>query len=241
MLLQELRRHSAPSEVSFSNGLYFFYQEGEGSAHAPGGRIVRIGNHPRAQHRLVGRLSDHYRSQDGAKNGSVFRRYIGGALLRRLDSASPCLSPSPGEGHWERQDERACPACSTTESAVTTVLATAFCFRCVRVDDQDERNHLEARLIATVAACTVCQPSRTWLGLHAYPPLVRSSGLWNTQHVGGPTGTRTDLDRFATLVRGSQPGKEMNTDRLDKTLLLTSLQRLEGRSRSSRTESDPPH
>jgi hypothetical protein len=90
-LLQELPLLSAPSEVSFFDWLYFFYERGESSAHAPGGRIVRIGNHPRAQHRLVGRLGDHYRSQDGAKNGSVFRRYMRYAGQTPLPSdASAC-------------------------------------------------------------------------------------------------------------------------------------------------------
>ena len=174
----------------------------------------------RVQHRLVARLGEHYRSHDGAKNGSVFRRYIGGALLRRLDSTSPCLAPGPGEGHWERQDEHACSRCSTTESAISDVLDKTFGFRCVQIVDQNERNRLEARIIATVAACTLCQPSGTWLGSHAYPPLVRSSGLWNSQHVGGPVATRSDLDRLATLVRSSPGRSVVGADRLDKIMLL---------------------
>jgi hypothetical protein len=168
----------------------------------------------------VARLGEHYRSHDGAKNGSVFRRYIGGALLRRLDSTSPCLAPGPGEGHWERQDEHACSRCSTTESAISDVLDKTFGFRCVQIVDQNERNRLEARIIATVAACTLCQPSGTWLGSHAYPPLVRSSGLWNRQHVGGPVATRSDLDRLATLVRSSPGRSVVGADRLDKIMLL---------------------
>src|SRR5262249_2284257 len=59
-----------PTAVPFTNGLYFFYEQGECSPHAPGGRVVRIGNHPRAQDRLVGRLEDHFNSRPGAKNFS---------------------------------------------------------------------------------------------------------------------------------------------------------------------------
>ncbi len=83
-----------PAAVPFTNGLYFFYEQGEWSPHTPGGRVVRIGNHPRAQDRLVGRLEDHFNSRPGAKNFSVFRRYLGGALLRRQDANGPCLQPA---------------------------------------------------------------------------------------------------------------------------------------------------
>ncbi len=46
----------------FADGLYFFYELGEESVHAPEGRIVRVGNHPRAAGGLVRRLQNHYRS-----------------------------------------------------------------------------------------------------------------------------------------------------------------------------------
>ena len=66
----------------------------------------------------------------------------------------------------------------------------------------------------------MCGPSRTWLGNDAYPPLVRRSGIWNTQHVGGPVATRSDLDRFASLVRSTDAGAVSKGNHLDETLLL---------------------
>ena len=51
---------SHPANVPFTNGLYFFYERGEQSRHAPQGRVVRIGNHPRVQDRLFARLGEHY-------------------------------------------------------------------------------------------------------------------------------------------------------------------------------------
>jgi hypothetical protein len=98
-LLAGLPVFRAPSDVTFDNGLYFFYETGERSQHAPAGRVVRVGNHPHAQHRLRGRLKDHFRSSASAKNGSVFRRYIGGAVIRRENAQSSCLAPGAGEGH----------------------------------------------------------------------------------------------------------------------------------------------
>ena len=218
-LLAQLPIHTDPGQVRFTNGLYFYYEEGERSTHGPNGRIVRVGNHPNSQNRLVGRLRDHYRSGAGAKNGSVFRRYVGGAVLRTRDATSACLSPGPGRGHWESQSGEACPDCAPVEATVSRLLAERFQFRCIRIEDRVDRNHLEARLIATIAACTECQVSAGWLGSHAYPELVRASGLWNTQYVGGRTATEGDLALLRRSVAASQTSK-VSMGSLDHTLLL---------------------
>jgi len=208
-----------PAAVPFTNGLYFFYEQGEWSPHTPGGRVVRIGNHPRAQDRLVGRLEDHFNSRPGAKNFSVFRRYLGGALLRRQDANGPCLQPAPGQGHWEKQDSRSCPRCAGVERAVSELLSSAFTFRCVRVDDRAERNNFEKWLIATMAACPVCRPSDSWLGRYTYPDLVRSSGLWNVQYIGEQPATDRQLRRFEELTGMTLSGPGNHLD-LSHTLLV---------------------
>jgi hypothetical protein len=202
-LLTQLPLFETPDEVPFANGLYFFYENGESSEHAPAGRVVRVGNHPRTQDRLRARLKDHYRTREGAKNGSVFRRYVGGALLRRDDAKSACLEPSPGAGHWERQGATACQRCRDYENAVTAYLSRSFGFRCVRIDDTEERNRFEALIVATLAACSTCQPSAGWLGRYAYSTKVHSSGLWNSEFVGGPTIGSPDLARLHELVAAS--------------------------------------
>ena len=43
-------------------------------------------------------MLNHYNNN---KDKSVFRRYLGGALLRKDNQNSKCLLPSPGIGHWE--------------------------------------------------------------------------------------------------------------------------------------------
>lgn len=163
----------------------------------------------------MGRLRDHYATRRGAKNGSVFRRYLGGALLR-ADDQHGCLAPAPGLGHWERQKANECENCAPYETLVTGRLRSRFTFTCVGVVDMALRNHLEKRLIASVAQCGICRPSREWLGLQAYSVRVRSSGLWNSDDVGGPPATREDLDTFRRLVQASRP----NRDDLADTLLL---------------------
>ncbi len=199
--LRALPLLASPGDVPFRDGPYFFYEDGETSEHAADGRVVRVGNHPRSVGRLVQRLRNHY---SGRKNGSVFRKFLGGALLRSRDPNSPCLAPSPGKGHWEHQDDKACELCKPLEEEVSQLLRSSFRFCCVEVVDQTERNELESVLIATIAACPVCGPSAAWLGRHAYSEKVRSSGLWNSDDVGGPTITAHQLERFQSLARATR-------------------------------------
>lgn len=198
--LEVLPPLTSPAEVPFADGLYFFYEQGEVSDHAPNGRIVRVGNHPRRQGGLVSRLRMHY---SGNKNSSVFRKFLGGALLRRDNPSNPCLSPAPGKGHWENGNAKACSRCRPTEARVSELLRHRFTFRCVRVPDLTERNGLEGLLVAALAACDACRPSSFWLGLYAYSEKVRASGLWNSQYVGNATIDQSNLSRFQELVSAS--------------------------------------
>ncbi len=203
-LCQEIHTHlrglplfTDPSQVLFADGLYFFYESGEMSQHGPDGRIVRVGNHPRSQGGLVRRLRHHF---SGRKNSSVFRKFVGGALMRAENPKHPCLAPAPGKGHWERQDQKACSRCKPVEQQVSSLLRTKFSFRCVAIQSREERNRFEAVLIASLSACSTCLPSPNWLGREAYSDVVRGSGLWNSQHVGGMLMAAEDLDRFSELV-----------------------------------------
>jgi len=197
-LLEQLPIRTEPTRVPFVDGLYFFYEAGEASEHGPVGRIVRVGNHPRSNGGLVRRLRQHY---SGRKNGSVFRKLLGGALLRTNDPQSPCLAPGPGRGHWERQGGKTCYRCRSIEREVSALLRSRFSFRCIAIQDRAERNHFESLLIATLAACSICRASSRWLGLHAYSDTVPKSGLWNTQFVDGPTMEEDDIQRFGELVK----------------------------------------
>ncbi len=190
-LIDLLPPYRDPGQVPFTNGLYFFYQNGEISEHAPGGRIVRVGNHPRTQNRLRARLENHY---SGSKNGSVFRKLLRGALLRRADADHPCLRPGPGKGHWEKQDEQPCPECLPMEREVTRLLRGEFWFRCVEIRDLPLRNRLEGELIATLSLCRACTPSEQWLGRYAYNENVRRSGLWNSNYVFDRSALITERD-----------------------------------------------
>lgn len=196
--LKELPFFSAPKKSLPDNGLYFFYEEGEISGHDGEPRIVRVGNHPKSQDNLINRLKQHYRS---SKNGSVFRKYLGGALIRQSCAEHPCLQPGPGKGHWEKQDAKTCDICKPFEIEVTNLLLTRFRFRCVKIDNMKERNRMEEGLIATLARCPRCRPSPAWLGRFAYNTKVQDSVLWNSEYVEGSNSlNRQELARFEELI-----------------------------------------
>ncbi|MFQ5911336.1 MAG: hypothetical protein ACE5IJ_11555 [Thermoplasmata archaeon] len=197
-VLSELPLLNSPSEVLPKSGLYFFYEKGEFNAHDGEPRIVRVGNHPHSQGRLVARLRQHY---GGNKNSSVFRKFIGGAILRQRDPNHPCLRPAPGQGHWEMQDAKACERCRPIEARVSDLLRSKFAFRVVSIEDMAFRNLMERKLIALLSACPDCRASREWLGKFAYDEKVRSSGLWNSRHVGEAVSlTRDERGRFKEAV-----------------------------------------
>ena len=60
---------TGPHDPTFQDGLYFHYEDGEVSLHAPSGRIVRIGNHPHAVGGLVARIKKHYAPHEQVVTG----------------------------------------------------------------------------------------------------------------------------------------------------------------------------
>jgi hypothetical protein len=186
-----------------SDGLYFFYEDEETNAHGGGPRIVRVGNHPRSILGLRKRLRHHYL---GNKNASVFRKFLGGALIRRRNPADPCLLPGPGQGHWERHGEKKCSRCEPVEQEVSQLLKEHFSFRCVKIVDRAERNRFEQRLIASLARCPGCKASATWLGRYAYSPNVQQSGLWNSEFIDSVPLTASQLVEFVKLVQQTEAG-----------------------------------
>jgi hypothetical protein len=164
--------YKTPKSELPTNGIYFFYEDGEFCTHVNERqkRIVRVGTH-RVDENFRNRINSHYR---GNKNSSVFRKHLGGALIRRKDPKDKRLK------QWLEQDA---PTFQEMETEVTTELKEHFSFRCIPVEYKDKRLRLEEELIATMANCDNCKPSENWLGNFAADELVRKSGLWNHQHV----------------------------------------------------------
>ena len=163
------RDHVTPSQSVPLDGLYLFFERGElveCSGRAVD-RIVRVGTH-RVNGRFRKRILQHYgpvSSLGGNRRGSIFRKHVGAALLRKAD---PC---DTGLNDWLAKNG---PPFPTLEAEVSRTLRDNFTFVCFRVDDGDERLRLESGLIALLAQHPLGSPSRQrtsgdcrgWFRLH---------------------------------------------------------------------------
>ena len=191
-----------PKDALPSDGIYFFFERGEEVAIEDQSvdRVVRVGTH-REDARFPARISQHYgnrHSLGGHKNGSVFRKHLGGALLRRQNPADPRITP------WITQGGESYPG---VEEAVSRELRANFTFAWVTVPTRDARLSLESGLIALLAQFAAGSPSADWLGGFAVDPAIRVCGLWNTQHLNSAALTRPELARLEDFAAASKAGK----------------------------------
>lgn len=196
-MLEGLQEWFEPSRDLPELGIYFFYEEGEMTDHSGRQRIVRVGTHgTRASKRvrtLRERLKDHY---NGNREGSVFRRHLGSALLR--------VKGEPDERvkeWWKKRKSAIWKEFEETETEVSKTLRSKFSFRVLRVERKEERRLFEERIIATLSSCTVCKPSNNWLGRFAWSEKVHRSGLWNSEFTDSLERlTEKDLKRLRELA-----------------------------------------
>jgi len=177
------------------NGIYFFFENGEcvsfdGKQFA---RIVRVGTH-RQNDRFKKRIKSHYGNKNdfhGNKNGSVFRKHLGGAILRKNNPDDHCIKS------WEKQGG---PSFSDVEVLVSHEIRERFSFSCIRCDSESKRLRLEEGVIALLAQVHISQPSKGWLGYYAGNEKIKRSGLWNTQHVEGSPLTVEELSLMKDMA-----------------------------------------
>jgi hypothetical protein len=195
------RDHLTPSQSLPLDGLYLFFERSE-LAECSGrtvDRIVRVGTH-RVNGRFRKRILQHYgwvSSLGGNRRGSIFRKHVGAALLRKADPYDTGLKD------WLAKNG---PPSPTLEAEVSRTLRDNFTFVCVRVDNGDERLRLEGGLIALLAQNPLGSPSAGWLGRHAFADEIRSSGLWNVQHIAADPITPADFGRLSRLVQATLAG-----------------------------------
>ena len=178
------------------DGVYLFFELGErvsldGQAV---NRIVRVGTH-RVDGRFRNRIRQHYgrvRSLGGSRSSSVFRKHVGGAIISRADPRDSRLTA------WLKDEQTRFP---DLEAEVSRMLRDSFTFVCFRVDCRKERMQLERGLIALLAKHPLGSPSTDWLGRHAVAGEIRSSGLWNVEHVCDDPISEIHVDRLELLVQ----------------------------------------
>ncbi|MGH6945749.1 MAG: hypothetical protein ACREDZ_00325 [Kiloniellales bacterium] len=182
-------------------GVYFFFEPGETRSDSGGGpRVVRVGTHALkvgGRTRLWTRLSQHKgtgRSDGGNHRGSIFRLLVGTAIMGsgRIRSAPSWgkkgdLKAAAEELGIEADKIRASEL--PLEVAVSDHVRS-LPFLWVDVGDesspQSDRGIIERNsigLLSNFGRAVLDAPSSTWLGHYCNRERVRTSGLWNNNHV----------------------------------------------------------
>ena len=187
--------------------IYFFREPGETRTDSGDGpRIVRVGTHAlttTSKTTLWNRLSQHKgsaRSGGGNHRGSIFRLIVGTALIKRDALEYPSWDNRKGSAPREVRERE-----YSLEEAVSEVIGD-MPFLWLAIEDEPGpdslRGYIERNSISLLSNCDkhpIDPPSRSWLGHHCDREKVRSSGLWNSNHV-EESYDPAFLDTLATLV-----------------------------------------
>ncbi|MFC5754213.1 hypothetical protein [Actinomadura rugatobispora] len=171
-------------------GVEFFLEEGQARAGGEGLRVVRVGSHAlRAASRATfwSRLAQHRGPVKGANagvgnhRGSVFRHHVGTALL----NTGPWPAGVSESWHQKNVSPLQRGAEHRLERSVSGRI-TEMPLLWLDVPDREERKAIRANSIALLSmrhSGGVHQVALGWLGLNAENGNVRTSGLWNSDHV----------------------------------------------------------
>ena len=173
-----------------ARGVYFFYEPNEKRRDTGDGlRVVRVGTHAlssSSKTTLWNRLAQHRGNasdRGGNHRGSIFRLLVGSALMARDEIAIS----SWGQGSNASRDIRLQEI--EIERAVSNVIGA---MSVVWLEISDEPGPTSARgviernaiaLLSNYGKAPLDPPSPEWLGRLSDRERVRSSGLWNSNHV----------------------------------------------------------
>lgn len=169
-------------------GIYFLMENDEQRTDSgPGSRIVRVGTHALttgSKTTLWQRLSQHKGQQKaggGNHRGSIFRLIVGTALDKDHQY------PTWGQGQTAARDLRAIEA--PLEQKVSQVIC-AMPFLWLSINDAPSRDSLRGyiernsiALLSNAGKAKIDAPSKIWRGHDCSRERVRTSGLWNQNHV----------------------------------------------------------
>jgi hypothetical protein len=183
-----------------NRGVYFFFEPGETCSDGSNRlRIVRVGTHALktgSQSSLWQRLSQHRGASSGGGNhrGSIFRLLVGKSLKgcgQFQEAASWDIGNDASKAAnllcISREDVGRCE--KPLEVAVSQHIRS-MPFLWVKIEDepgpQSDRGVIERNSIALLsnyAKNPLNPPSVGWLGMKCGRERVRTSGLWNNNHV----------------------------------------------------------
>ena len=203
-----------------SNGIYFFYEEGEMTDHgnSPKPRIVRIGTHK--ENNFQTRISEHFLLNESSLNftianpkpsdRSIFRKNIGRALLNKNNDYYLKIwniDYTSKENRLKMNLMRNVVKEKQIESDISKILRERFSFRFIVLEGQQTRfgkEGIESRLIGTVASCNVCKASESWLGRSSPVEQIRNGKLWLTQYLVSEDITEQDKEDIMHAITNTK-------------------------------------
>lgn len=180
--------------IPFDDGITVVYERGE--TYRGYARVVRVGAHT-APGRLKQRLKDHFEREN--RNGSIFRKNIGRALLNRakdpyLDIWTLDTSRQPNR---DREDPR---RAEQVERDVSAYMRVNLSFSVIPVASVEARQRLASAIIATLNQAKDFAPSDGWLGHYSTEPEIRESGLWQKHGLNADPLTADESLQLARII-----------------------------------------
>ena len=196
-----------------TKGVYFLFDATEKRAGKSNSyRIVRVGSHSGELSSIESRIVGEHATDWGR---SVLRRLMGAALIRRgdLDHTIEVAERDrwakvwySKDGQWAVQHNPAKlhPTLHPLHPIVTRIISDMGVLW-VEVADRVERLELEKQCIMLLSNSLrshspIDPPTKEWLGNYSLSEKVRTSGLWNQQHV-KKLHAKGFLDHFAKQFR----------------------------------------
>lgn len=174
-------------------GVYFVCEPGELRIKPErASRVVRVGTHAiteGSKGNLWSRIRIHRGSTAGGNHrGSVFRKHLGFALLKRSGQGSSTWGVGSSAPPELKASKSLKVAESDHEKLVSGYMGDLTLYW-IDVPDEpspsSDRAYIERNAIAMLSnQCSPIDPASSgWLGNNSRTPEVRNSGLWNVHHV----------------------------------------------------------
>jgi len=204
--------------IDFDNGIYVLFEKGE--TYNGINRIVRVGTH-RSNNRLRARLKNHF--IDKNKDGSIFRKNIGRAILNKygsnyldiwnIDSREKNLIMSLGNRYNPEFQKK-------IENEVSEYMCNNLFFICFPVESSEERMRLEEGIIATLNISDDFTASPNWFGNNSPEWEIVNSGMWLKQGLDGTPLTENEyiqIEKYCSNNARATTTTEASSNIIDKS------------------------
>ncbi len=199
-LIEELKRKFPPrslNDLTSNNfptqGVYFFFEDGEFRTYNKTPRIVRVGTHAARANScatLYSRLLQHKGNKKGGGNhwGSVFRKLVGSAIIRKngLHEIYPYwLDKSKKRDNNVKYSEKQLEVLVSSYLATLKFISLEVSGPSHKGNDRDIIETNSIALLSNYNRPVIDAPSHNWIGLFSTSRdnKVIRSGLWNDKCV----------------------------------------------------------